>query len=206
MRKQILTKAIFIAGLLALLIPATASAQSWPDYRRDRDYERNRDYDRDGRYDHRYLRDSIHRLDRLAKNFEKDLDRELDRSHEDGSRHEDRVNNEARDFRDAVGDLKSRFGNGRDLNRSANEAQQVLRQGNVTERAVRHHFYNGRLASQWSQIRRELNVIANEYGYRSSVYDDDYYRRDRNRRDDDIYRRRNPNDVPWWERIRRFPN
>ncbi|MGH9957079.1 MAG: hypothetical protein ACREBC_08110, partial [Pyrinomonadaceae bacterium] len=57
-----------------------------------------------------------------------------------------------------------------------------------------------RLSSIWSQIRRELNVIADAYG--SSGYDDDYYRNDRNRRDDD-WRRRNPtnNNNDWWRRI-----
>ncbi|HEV2903682.1 MAG TPA: hypothetical protein VGW32_01465, partial [Pyrinomonadaceae bacterium] len=69
--KTQLIKLSLVAGLLALFIPTVASAQGWPDYRRDRV---------DGRYDSRYLRDSIHRLDRLAKDFERDLDRTLDRS------------------------------------------------------------------------------------------------------------------------------
>ena len=183
-----------VAGLLALLIPTVASAQSWPDYRRDRND------DRYGRYDSRYLRDSIHRLDRLAKDFEREIDRDLDRDHrEDGTRHEDRVNNEARDFRNAVGRLKSAFGNGRELNRSADEAQRVFQEANRTERVARHHFDNYRLSSLWSQIRRELSLISNAYGgYRGGIYnDDDYYRRDRrnDRRND------NRNDIPWWERI-----
>ena len=180
---------IFAAALLALCLPAVAAAQwdRYPDYGRDRD----RDNGRYGRYDDRYLRDSIHRLDRLSKNFERALDRELDRSHEDGSRHEDRVNNEVHHFRRAVGDLKSRFGNGRDLNRSRNEAQRVLQTAREAERASRHHFRNGRLANQWSQIRQELNVIAQAYG--SYGYNnDDYYRNDRNRRS---------NNNDWWRRL-----
>ncbi|HEY8204994.1 MAG TPA: hypothetical protein VIF81_09735 [Pyrinomonadaceae bacterium] len=209
--KRQLIRLTFLAGLLALFIPAVASAQSrndpwgWPDYRRDQD----RDY---GRYDNRYLRDSIQRLDRLAKDFERELDRDLDRDRrENGSRHEDRVNNEAHDFRNAVGNLKSAFGNGRDLNRSADEAQRVMRQANITERATRHHFDNYRLSSLWSQIRNELNTIGSAYGYRGSVYGDDDYGRSR-RNDDDIYRRRddnrrqdNRNNVPWWQRIPGFP-
>src|SRR6266508_1239211 len=148
MRKQTLIRSILIAGFLALLIPGVASAQSWPDYRRDRDYDRDRD---NGRYDQRYLRDSINRLDRLAKDFERELDRDLDRDRrENGTRHEDRVNNEARNFRDAVGDLKSSFGNGRNLNNSADEAQRVMQEANRTEQATRHHSDNYRLASLWS--------------------------------------------------------
>lgn len=193
--RRAMSFSIFGAALLALCLPVVAAAQwdRYPDYERDRDRDNGR-YDRD----ERYLRDSIHRLDRLSKDFERSLDRELDRGHEDGTRHEDRLNNEVHDFRRAVGDLKSRFGNGRDLNRSRNEAQRVLQTAREAERATRHHFRNGRLASQWSQIRRELNVISQAYG--SYGYDDGDYRNGR-RRDDD-YRRRNPNNNnDWWRRL-----
>jgi len=180
--RRTLSFSIFAAALLALCLPAVAAAQ-WDRYP-DNGRERDRDNGRYGRYDDRYLRDSIHRLDRLSKDFERTLDRQLDRSHEDGTRHEDRVNNEVRDFRRAVGDLKSRFGNGRDLNRSRNEAQRVLQNAREAERASRHHFRNGRLANQWSQIRQELNVIAQAYG--SYGYNDSN-------------RRTNNND--WWRRL-----
>jgi len=193
--KTQLIKLGLLAGVLALFIPVVASAQyrndPWgrPDYRRDGDYGR----------DNRYLRDSIQRLDRMAKDFEREVDRDLDHDRrENGTRHEDRVNNEAQDFRRAVGDLKSAFGNGRDLNRSADEAQRVMRQASVTERATRHHFDNYRVSSLWSQIRNELNVISNAYGYRGSIYGNDDY--GRGRRDD------NRNNVPWWQRIPGFPN
>ena len=65
----------------------------------------------------------MHRLDRLAKDFERDMDRALDRSRANGTDREDRINDQIHQFRDAVGDLKSRVGNGRDLNRSADEAR-----------------------------------------------------------------------------------
>jgi len=184
--RRTLTSSIFAAALLALCLPAVASAQ-WPDYNRNRDQNNGR-Y---GRYDERSLRDSVRRLDRLSKDFERNVDRELDRSHEDGTRHEDRVNNEARDFRRAVGDLKSRFGNGRDLNRSQNEAQRVLQTARKAERATRHHFDDGRLENQWAQIRQELRVIANAYG--SNDYDDGSYRNGN--------RRRNSSNDPWYRRI-----
>ncbi len=90
---------IFAAAVMALCLPMLAAAHEW--------------WDRNGRYDDRYVRNSIHRLDRLAKDFEREVDRSLDRSRRDGTRREDRINSEATQFRDAVGDLKSSFGNGR---------------------------------------------------------------------------------------------
>lgn len=175
-----------VAALFALALPLIASAQGrYPDY----GYP---DYGR-GRYEDRQLRDSIHRLDRLAKDFERDLDRALDRSRTDGTRREDQVNHQARQFRNAVGNLKSRYGNGRDLNRSRNEAARVLQQAQQLERVTRPRWFDGRLSSEWSQIRRELNVIERAYGL---------YGYNRNGRNDDWGRgRQDRNDIPWWQRI-----
>ena len=71
---------IFAAAIVALCLPAVAAAQ-WGRDNRDRD----RDRDGYGRYDERALRDSVHRLDRLAKDFERNMDRALDRSRANGS-------------------------------------------------------------------------------------------------------------------------
>ncbi len=191
---------ILAAAILALSLPAAASAQ-WGRSPQDR-YPDNR-----GRYDDRGLRDSVHRLDRLAKDFERDMDRALDRSRADGTSREDRINEQVHQFRDAVGDLKSRVGNGRDLNRSADEARRVLERGQQVDRVARPRWFDGRMVSQWSQIQQELRYISDAYGYRyNGGYgrDDDWRRRnDRNDRDDDYRRRndRNNRDNDWWRRI-----
>jgi hypothetical protein len=177
---------IFGAALFALCLPAVAMAQwgRYPD-NRDRDY---------GRYDDRYVRDSVHRLDRLAKDFERDMDRALDRSRVNGSRREDAINDLVHDFRRAVGDLKSRVGNGRDPNRSSNEASRVLQLADAVERQARPRWFDSRLSSEWSQIRRELQTIENVYGFRGRRGGDIYDRRD-DRRD------RNDRNSDWWRRL-----
>jgi hypothetical protein len=185
---------IFAAAILALCLPVATAAQWGGRYPQDR-YPDNRDY---GRYDDRGLRDSVHRLDRLAKDFERDMDRALDHSRTNGSRREDSINDQVRQFRNAVGDLKSRVGNGRDLNRSANEAQRVLQEANDLDRFARRGF-DGRTASEWSQIQQELRYISSVYGFGYGGYgrdrDDDWRRNDRNDRNNN----RNNND--WWRRI-----
>jgi hypothetical protein len=187
--RRTLKFSIFAVGLIALFLPVMASAQGGYD-----PWGRNRN-DNYGRYDERYLRDSIHRLDRLAKEFEKDLDRALDRSRTDGSRREDNLNNQARQFRNAVGNLKSRYGNGRDLNRSRNEAQRVLQEAQQLDRiAATRRIGGNEVASDWAQIRQELRTISNAYGLSSYGYDDGSYRNDRRNRT-----RTNNND--WWRRI-----
>jgi hypothetical protein len=190
--RHTLKLSLLVLGIVAFALPGTASAQRG----------RGRDRDDYGRYDERALRDSVHRLDRLSKDFEKNIDRALDRSRANGTDREDRINDQVHQFRDAVGNLKSRVGNGRDLNRSADEARRVLQEGQLLDRIARPRWYDNRLASDWSQIQRELRFISDVYGFRFNNgggygRDDDY-----RRRDDDYRRRddRNRNDD-WWRRI-----
>lgn len=209
-----LSLSIFAAATLALVLPTAASAQRpydpWyrnDDYQRDRDYrrDRNRGYDDDyyGRYGDRYLRDSIGRLDRLSRDFERDLDRELDHSRENGSRHEDHLNADAKQFRRAVIDLRNAF-NERNLDTSADEAHRVLDAASHLEDLTSHHFDNDRLIYEWSQITRELSLISDAYGIRGTNHGEN--NRNRRRGTDDYrrsedYRNDRYRNNDWWRRI-----
>ena len=155
---------IFAAGVLALCLPVVAVAQwgGYPDNRYpDNSYpSRSRD---NGRNDDRYLRDSVQQLDRLSKDFENDMDRALDHSRVDGTRREDEINNVVKDFRRAVGNLKSRVGDGRDLDRSVNEAERVLQLADQVDRYGARRL-DSRTSSEWSQIQSELRTISDVYG------------------------------------------
>lgn len=197
--RRTLEFSILAAAILALCLPVLAAAQggySYPDYGRNRN-------DNYGRYDERYLKDSIQRLDRLARDFEKDLNRALDRSRINGSRNEDYLNAQAHDFRRAVSNLKSNFGNGRDLNRSRDAAQRVLEGARQFDRIGRSRTVDSRVADEWSQIQQELQIISDAYGLDYGRYNNGgYYPNGRN----DDYRRNNPNDQnrnnsDWWRRI-----
>jgi hypothetical protein len=193
--RRTLSFSILAAAILALCLPVLAAAQGgygYPDYGRNR----NGNY---GRYDERYLKDSIQRLDRVAKDFERDLDRALDRSRVDGTRREDQINAQGHDFRRAVSSLKSNFGNGRDLNRSRDEAQRVLQESRQFDRLGRSRVVDNRVASEWSQIQQELRIISDAYGLGYGGYDNGgYYPNGRN----DDNRRNNPNrNNDWWRRI-----
>src|ERR1043166_8769757 len=182
MKRHTLVFSILAAALLALSLPVAAGAQ----------WGGNGRY---GRYDDRAVRDSAQRLDRLAKDFERDMDRALDRSRVNGTSREDRINEEVHQFRRAAGDFKSRVGNGRDLNRSADEARRVLDEAQQVNRIARPRWFDGRLSSQWSAIEQELRFISDVYGFRynggyNGGRDGDYRRgRDNNRNDD------------WWRRL-----
>ena len=191
MNRRTASFSILAAVILALCLPALAIAQGgygYPDYGRQ-----NGNY---GRYDERYVKDSIQRLDRVAKDFEKDLNRALNNSRVNGSRNEDYMNAQARDFRRAVGDLKSRFGDGRDLNRSRNEAQRVLQQAQQFDQMGRSRAIDNRVASDWSQIQQELRIISDAYGI---GYDNNggYYPNGNGRNNRNNQNRNND----WWRRI-----
>jgi len=196
--RRTLTFSIFAAAILALCLPALAAAQGGYGYP---DYGRNRN-DRYQRYDERYLKDSIQRLDRLSKDFERDLDRALDHSRTNGTRREDQINAQGHQFRRAVGSLKSSFGNGRDLNRSRDEAQRVLDEARQFDRIGRMRNIDYQISNEWSQIQRELSIISDAYGlgyYNNGGYNNGgYYPNYPNGRN---YPNNNNRNNDWWRRI-----
>ena len=209
-RKVILTTIVSTLFMISLTGIAAAQGSYDPWGRdRDRDYERNRDRNRDyeddyyrrGRYDERYLRDTVRQLDRSSKNFADDLDRALDHNRSNGTRYEDHINEDAREFRRAVQRLKDRVGDGRNLNRSRSEAETVLETAGHVQRESRRFLNDYRLSSEWSQIRQQLELIADAYDLSWAVFDDGNSRRDNSypRTRDDERRRRRNND--WLRRI-----
>jgi hypothetical protein len=205
-RNTILTFAA--AVLFAFCLPTIASAQ-WgrdDDYRRDRrddDYRRDRRND-NYRYDTRYLRDAAERVRDNARQLERDVDRLLDNSRVNGTRREDRINNEVKEFRQAADRFRSRVGNnGNDRNRGYQEAQYLMQAANQTERMLSRLRVDSRTYADWRQIKQDLRTIAHAYGFRYDGNDDGFYRGgydprdDRNRRRD----RDGRDDDNWWRRL-----
>ena len=207
-RTTILT--IISAILVAFCLPTIASAQ----WNRDRDYRRDRrnndDYygnNRNGNYDTRYLRDVAERVKDNARNLERDVDRFLDNSRVNGSRREDQINGEVREFRQAADRFRSRVGNnGNNRNQGYQEAQYLMQAANNTERMLSRLRVDSRTYSDWRQIKQDLRTIANAYNLSYNGNDDGYYRNGnggydpRNDRNDRNNRNRNDG---WW---RQLPN
>lgn len=186
------------AALIALLLPTlTASAQSnVPWWGRGRD-TRNDRY----RYDTRAVRDAVRRVESRSDDFQDHLDSALDRSRYDDSRREDRINQTARDFRNAARRLRDRF-NERDLYRSESEARQLVQIGSRIGQFMSRNRLDSRTVSDWNEISYNLRVIADAYNlnYRDGggyYGNDDDYRRDRDRDRDRDNNRRWPNDRGW---------
>ncbi len=176
-RMTVLT--VVAAALISMLLPVIASAQaSEPWWRRGRDRDvyrdrnRDRDYERDRYgYNRNALRDAVNRVEDRSEDFEGRIDRALDRSRYDDTRREDRINEVAKEFRDSSRRLKSRFNDGRDLNRSADEARRLLQIASRIDNFMSRNRLDSRAVSDWSQIRSDLRVIASAYGIRTRDYD-----------------------------------
>ncbi len=227
MNRRITLITIIAAVIFAFCLPGLAAAQSndpwWGrnDSQQDRDYRRDRnsndDYpDNNGnngrgrnnrnagydRYDTRTLRDAVRRVKDLSHNFQNDVDRNLDHSRIDGTRGEDHVNEDTREFRRAADRLDSRVGDGRDINRSRNEAQQLLGAAEHVNQMLSHFRIDSRVNSDWREINQELRLIADAYGLsyngangsynRNRNYDPNYPDQRNRRNNNDDWRRRLP--------------
>jgi hypothetical protein len=185
MHKRRFTVLTFAAVALAtFLAPADASAQSvWDrirdraeqERRRDDDYgrdRRDRDDDRYGRngrvsdYERRQLRDLSRRIDDRSRDLQRDVDRLLDNSRINGSPREDRINDEARDLRNAAGRFNGVAGDNDRLDRSRDEARNLLQAASQFSRMLGRVRLDGRTASDWNQIRSDLRAVANIYNLR----------------------------------------
>ena len=164
-------------ALMILALPTVASAQ-WGGRDRDDDYYGN------GRYN-RNIRGTLQSLRNKARNFENQTNRVEDRRDDRRNDRDDdrwggiwngngnrnrrggnigRIEDLADRFRRATDDLADEYGNGRNLNGSRDEARRVLDIGSQIENELRNLRGGRGLDRQWSQIRHDLNVIADVYG------------------------------------------
>ena len=157
-------------SLLVLGIPAVASAQ-WNGGQYD-PYGRNGQYDPYGRNNDPYGNNSgyygnsnnvIRNLKSKTRDFQRQLDRDLDRSRYNGTRREDQINETAKRFRDAVNDLDNNYYNSRNNNRNDSEMRRVFDYASQIERAIGRADISYNSRNLWSSIRNDLQVISRNY-------------------------------------------
>lgn len=154
---------VFVFSLLVLSLPTIASAQ-WGGNNRDRNRDRDDDYygRNNGGYNNYGLRDTVKRLERDTKDFVNFVDNALDRSRYDGTDYEDRINDLAKDLRNAADRLEDRFDD-RDTYRSQSEAQNVISIANRLDRELRRARLGYNIDNYWNNLQRQINEISNAY-------------------------------------------
>lgn len=201
MTKRSFILSFFAVAIFALSLPVLASAQGnwdpWGNGRNNGRNNRRRDDDRYYNYNRRALKESINRVENRSDHFKDRLEDALDHSRLNGSNLEDRINELADRFQDAADDLKDAFDDGRNLNRSTDEARRLLQLGSQLDRFMYRARLDGHTEAHWSQIRRDLNVIANAYGFNFADFNDRYNDRYDDDDDNDDYFGRNNERRTW---------
>ena len=157
-------------SLLVLGIPAAASAQ-WGGGQYDPNNRNNNDpYGRNGGYNNgNYGNNSstVRSLKSKTREFQRQLDRDLDRSRYNGSRREDQINEVAKRFKDAVNDLDNNDYNnnnrGRNNNNNDNEMRRVFDLAAQIERSIGRADISYNTRNLWSSVRNDLQVISRGY-------------------------------------------
>lgn len=197
--------AVAAFSLLVLGLPAIASAQ-WRD--RDDDYNRggygnggygNGGYGNGGYGNNTYygnIRSTVQNLKIRAKNFE----RLSDQSGRYGGGYggyggygngrNGRIEDLADQFARAADRLEDKYGRGRNLDNSADEARRVIDIGSRIEQEMYRSRGNNALQNQWNEISNDLQIIANTYGFNY------YNNRGRNNRNN-----RGNNNGNWRDRL-----
>ena len=161
----LISTAVF--SLLVLGLPAIASAQ----YGQYDPYGRNGGYNNGGYNNGNYgdTRSAIRDLKRQAKDFQRQLDRDLDHSRYNGSRREDQMNNLADQFKNAVNNLNNngynndRYGN----NRNNNEINRVFNLASQIDRSILRSNVSYSSRNIWSAIQNDLQAIGYNNNRRS---------------------------------------
>ena len=176
---------------MVLSLPAIASAQ-WRDRDDDDDYNRRNGTYNNGRYgNYGNTRDIVRNLKSRTRELVRQIDRDLDRSRYDGSNREDRINEVADRFRDAVNDLDN------NERQNSREIQRVQQQGHRLDQAIRRSRLSYNAQNLWNAIRSDLQALG------GNGYYDNNNRNNRNRYPNgNNYpntNNRNRNGLPsWW--------
>lgn len=161
--KNLITIAAF--SFLVLGLPAMASAQ----YGQYDPYGRNGGNNNGGYGNGSYgnVSSTVRNLKSRARDFQRQLDRDLDRSRYNGTRREDQMNDLAKRFKSAVDRLDNNgYNNGGYDTRNNNndELRRVFDAASQIERSIGRSNVSFQSQNIWSGIRSDLQSLSRGYG------------------------------------------
>jgi hypothetical protein len=150
MRAVSLTVGAIVVVLLAGVAPAHGQ---WRAERRD-----------DRRDDNRVnVEQIINQVESRSDAFRRSIDRALDRSRLNGSRQEDRLNEEVKQFARAVDRLRSEFDRRDSRDDARRNVDRVLREADEIGRAIGRANLARNVEREWAGLRADLNRLASVY-------------------------------------------
>ena len=147
--------ALFAAGLMLTLLALPGQAQ-----RRGRGGYRAPEYTKG------QIETIIRRVENRSDEFVRLFDKSLDRSRLDGTRREDRLNEQARDLERDLDSLRRDFDRTDRYTDTRAQVSRVLNTASGINQVVSRRRLGGDTERQWSLVRVELNALADAYNLR----------------------------------------
>jgi len=105
----------------------------------------------------------INRVETRVDTFVKQFDKNLDRSRLNGTDREDWLNKRAKDLEHATDDLRKHFDVRDKWQENRSEVQKCIDIARDIDKNMRNNRYGGAVESNWANVRRELNTLADVY-------------------------------------------
>src|SRR5262245_54458546 len=124
-----------------------------------------------GRYRGRYYSMSdvyriIKRVEERSDSFKKLVDRSLDHSKLDGTKREDRINDQVSDLERALDTLRREFDRKDSYFETRSEVESVLREAEDVAAIIRRVKFSNAVQREWGLLRSDLNKLAGIYNSR----------------------------------------
>ena len=109
----------------------------------------------------------IKRVEDRSDSFRKIVDRSLDRSTLDGTRREDNINEQVKQFEKALDELRSEFSRQDRWLETRHHVEKVLSEAGDVNAIVRRHFLRPVIEREWALLRADINRLAGVYDLRT---------------------------------------
>jgi DNA repair exonuclease SbcCD ATPase subunit len=105
----------------------------------------------------------IKRVEDESDDFKKIVDKSLDRSVLDGTKREDSINEQVKEFEKALDKLRSEFDRRQRWEETHDQVKDVLKESDEINRLVRTRLLGPAIEKEWAVIRADLNRLAGIY-------------------------------------------
>jgi hypothetical protein len=109
---------------------------------------------------------TISRLERSSDRFRETVDRQLDRSRLNGSRREDRINEEIKQLENALDRLRNEVDRGDRYDEARRHVERAMRESDEVNSLFRRGNFGREAEREWNGIRGDLNSLAVTFNLR----------------------------------------
>jgi len=109
----------------------------------------------------------IKRVEDRSDSFKNFVDKSLDRSALDGTRREDNINEQVKQFEKALDELRSEFNRHDRWLETRRHVERVMSEAEDVNAIVRRHVLRPAIEREWAFLRADINRLAGVYDLRT---------------------------------------